>query len=201
MNGYSNIGHGGRNITLFEGHTGNATVSKFMGKHSVKFGVDYRRLSGYAEAPNNASFGFTQAFTQGPNPNTASSVAGDAFASFLLGYPATGDVNVATPGTYYTDYYSAFMQDDFRITSKLSLNFGIRWDYGSPITEVNNYMANLDIAPAYAAIALVKPGETGPYSGSLPRSLVRVEKIPRDAVGKVSRARLLELARGQSGVE
>jgi hypothetical protein len=138
MNGYSNIGHGGRNITLFEGHTGNATVSRFMGKHSVKFGVDYRRLSGYAEAPNNASFGFTQAFTQGPNPNTASSVAGDAFASFLLGYPATGDVNVATPGTYYTDYYSAFMQDDFRITSKLSLNFGIRYEYEPGISAKDN---------------------------------------------------------------
>ena len=137
-NGYSGIGHGGRNITLFEGHTGNATVSKFMGKHSVKFGVDYRRLQGYAEAPNNASFGFTQAFTQGPNPNTASSVAGDAFASFLLGFPATGDVNVATPGTYYTDYYSAFMQDDYRITSKLSLNFGIRYEYEPGIAAKDN---------------------------------------------------------------
>ena len=129
INGYSNIGHGGRNITLFEGHTGNATLTKFKGSHSFKVGVDYRRLSGYSEAPNNGNFGFTQAFTQGPNPNTASSVAGDAFASFLLGYPATGDVNVATPGTYYTDYYSAFAQDDYRISSKLTLNFGLRYEY------------------------------------------------------------------------
>ena len=129
INGYSNIGHGGRNITLFEGHTGNATLTKFKGSHSFKFGVDYRRLSGYSEAPNNGNFGFTQAYTQGPNPNTASSVAGDAFASFLLGYPATGDVTVATPGTYYTDYYSAFAQDDYRISSKLTLNFGLRYEY------------------------------------------------------------------------
>jgi hypothetical protein len=137
-NGYSNIGHGGRNITLFEGHTGNATVSKFMGKHSVKFGIDYRRLQGYSEAPNNASFAFTQAYTQGPNPNTASSVAGDAFASFLLGFPASGEVNVATPGTYYTDYYSAFIQDDYRITSKLSLNFGLRYEYEPGISAKGN---------------------------------------------------------------
>ncbi len=129
INGYSNIGHGGRNITLFEGHTGNATLTKFKGSHSFKVGVDYRRLSGYSEAPNNGNFGFTQAYTQGPNPNTASSVAGDAFASFLLGYPANGDVTVATPGTYYTDYYSAFAQDDYRISSKLTLNFGLRYEY------------------------------------------------------------------------
>jgi hypothetical protein len=118
LNGYSNIGHGAHNITLFEGHTVNATMSKFVGKHSMKYGVDYRRLSGYSEAPNNGTFAFTQAFTQGRTPNTASSRAGDAFASFLLGYPATGDVNVATPGKYYTDYYSAFAQDDYRSTSK-----------------------------------------------------------------------------------
>ena len=56
MNGYSNIGHGAHNITLFEGHTVNATMTKFKGKHSFKVGVDYRRLSGYSEAPNNGNF-------------------------------------------------------------------------------------------------------------------------------------------------
>jgi len=129
LNGYSNIGHGAHNITLFEGHTVNASMTKFRGKHSFKVGVDYRRLSGYSEAPNNGNFAFTQAYTQGPNANTASSTAGDAFASFLLGYPASGDVNVATPGKYYTDYYSAFAQDDYRLTSKLTLNYGLRYEY------------------------------------------------------------------------
>ena len=128
-NGYSNIGHGAHNITLFEGHTVNTSLTKFKGKHSYKIGVDYRRLSGYSEAPNNGNFAFTQAYTQGPNANTASSTAGDAFASFLLGYPASGDVNVATPGKYYTDYYSAFAQDDYRATSKLTLNYGLRYEY------------------------------------------------------------------------
>ena len=128
-NGYSNIGHGGRSITNHIGQTANATISKFMGKHSVKVGADYRRIVADTVPPNNATFGFTQAFTQGPNPNTASSIAGDAFASFLLGYPATGDINVSTPGTYFTDYYSAFIQDDFRASSKVSLNFGLRYEY------------------------------------------------------------------------
>jgi len=138
LNGYSSIGHGAHNITLFEGHTVNATMTKFKGKHSMKYGVDYRRLSGYSEAPNNGSFAFTQAYTQGPNANTASSGAGDAFASFLLGYPSSGDVNVATPGKYYTDYYSAFAQDDYRITSKLTLNYGLRYEYEPGIAARDN---------------------------------------------------------------
>jgi hypothetical protein len=129
MNGYSNIGHGGQNVTNYIGQTANATVSKFMGKHSVKFGADYRRILADTVPPNNGSFAFNQAFTQGPNPNTASSAAGDSFASFLLGYPASGSTNVATPGTYYTDYYSAFIQDDFRASSNLTLNVGLRYEY------------------------------------------------------------------------
>jgi hypothetical protein len=129
LNGYSNIGHGGRSVTIYVGQTANATVSKFMGKHSLKIGVDYRRIGAETIPASNGSFSFSQAFTQGPNPNSASTVAGDSFASFLLGYPATGDVNVSTPGTYFTDYYSAFIQDDFRVSSTLTINAGLRYEY------------------------------------------------------------------------
>jgi trimeric autotransporter adhesin len=138
MTGYSNIGHGGRSLTTYVGHTANTTVSKFLGKHSLKFGADYRRIEAATVPPNNGSFGFTQGFTQGPNPNTASTAAGDAFAGFLLGFPATGDVNVTTPGLYYTDYYSAFVQDDWRATASLTLNFGLRYEYEPGIAARND---------------------------------------------------------------
>ena len=138
LTGYSNIGHGGRSLTTYVGQTANATLSKFLGKHSMKFGADYRRIEAGTVPPSNGSFGFTQAFTQGPNPNTASTAAGDAFASFLLGSPATGDVNVATPGLYYTDYYSAFVQDDWRATESLTLNFGLRYEYEPGIAARDN---------------------------------------------------------------
>jgi hypothetical protein len=138
MTGYSNIGHGGRNRTTYVGQTANASVSKFLGAHSVKFGADYRRIEAATVPPNNGSFGFTQGFTQGPNPNSASTAAGDAFASLLLGFPAAGDVNVTTPGLYYTDYYSAFAQDDWRATSSLTLNFGLRYEYEPGIAAENH---------------------------------------------------------------
>jgi hypothetical protein len=145
MNGYSNIGHGGRNITNYVGQTANATLSKFMGKHSIKLGVDYRRVLAETFPPNNASFAFSQSFTQGPNPNTASSTAGDSFASFLLGYPTSGSTNIATPGTYYTDYYSAFIQDDWRASSSFTLNYGLRYEYEPGIAaEANQFTVGFD---------------------------------------------------------
>ena len=145
MNGYSNVGHGGRSITEYVGQTANATVSKFMGSHSVKVGVDYRRVAAGTIPPNNANFAFSQGFTQGPNPNTASSTAGDSFASFLLGFPASGSTNVTAPGTYYTDYYSAFIQDDWRVTSSLTVNAGVRYEYEPGIAaEGNQFTVGFD---------------------------------------------------------
>ena len=138
MTGYSNIGHGGRSLTTYVSQTANATVSKFMGAHSIKMGADYRRIEAGTVPANNGSFGFTQAYTQGPNPNTASTAAGDAFASFLLGNAATGDVNVTTPGLYYTDYYSGFIQDDWRASSSLTLNAGLRYEYEPGIAARGN---------------------------------------------------------------
>ena len=116
-----------------------------MGSHSVKVGVDYRRVAAATIPPNNANFAFSQGFTQGPNPNTASSPAGDSFASFLLGFPASGSTNVTAPGTYYTDYYSAFIQDDWRVTSSLTVNAGVRYEYEPGIAaEGNQFTVGFD---------------------------------------------------------
>ena len=136
INGFSSIGHSSRNLTTHVGQTANVTLSKFLGSHSVKLGADYRRIEASTLPPNNASFTFTQAFTQGPNPNAA--LGGSAFASFLLGYPASGEANITTPGTYFLDYYSAYVQDDLRLNNKLSLNFGVRYEYEPGIGAAEN---------------------------------------------------------------
>ena len=82
-----------RASTTYVGQTANATVSRFMGKHSMKMGADYRRIG--ADAMVSGRQRQLQASPRGSRrgrtPTTASTAAGDAFASFLLGYPATGD--------------------------------------------------------------------------------------------------------------
>ena len=141
LSGYQGFGHGGPSRTEHISQTANATMSKVLGHHTVKFGVDYRRISASAMAYGSSagSFSFTQAFTQGPGPNVASANAGDAFASFLLGYPASGSITVATPGHYFTDYYAGYVQDDYRVTSALTLNYGLRYEYEAGLRERDNH--------------------------------------------------------------
>jgi hypothetical protein len=98
------------------------------------------------EARSAGTFNFRANETQGPNPNTASSTAGYGFASLLLGFGQPNDVliqnwkNVAANSFYWAFY----AQDDWRISSKLTLNLGLRYDIDVPRTERFNRMNFFD---------------------------------------------------------
>src|ERR1043166_805223 len=71
---------------------------------------------------------FTRSMTQGPDPRSPSELGGYGFASFLFGAPTGGSIAHA-PRTYnYSHYYGAYVQDDFKVSRKLTLNLGVRWD-------------------------------------------------------------------------
>jgi hypothetical protein len=139
FSGYSGVGNGGPSRATHVSQTANVTVSKLMGNHSIKIGGDYRRISAHNDAGSNAgSFSFNQGFTQGPTPTTASPAAGDSIASFLLGYASSGDISIGTPATYLIDYFSGYIQDEYRLSSALTLNFGVRYEFEAGVREKNN---------------------------------------------------------------
>ncbi|MEO8593171.1 MAG: TonB-dependent receptor [Candidatus Solibacter sp.] len=149
------------------------------GVHNMTFGADYRRQQINRNSDPNArgQFTFNGASTALVVNGIAAPGTGFDFASFLLGYPDTSALRYGNSSLYFrTANYDLYATDDWRISQKFSLNFGLRWDYGSPITELYDHMVNLDVAPGYGAIAQVLPGQTGPYSGSTPRSLVRPDR-------------------------
>jgi len=105
------------------------TFTILAGRQSLKFGVliRYFQWLGYDSATYAGSFGFTGAETQNP---ASSKGTGDAFADFLLGYPAS--VARAYPGNNFGGqqwYKQFFGQDDIRISEKLTVNIGLRYEY------------------------------------------------------------------------
>jgi hypothetical protein len=134
--GTNALGNGGPNRNTHTTQTANASISRLKGSHTFKFGAEYRRIGANARSYSTSAgtYSFTQAFTA-PTP-TAS--GGDAFASFLLGFPATGSIVYATPAQYLIDYYAGFVQDEFRLNSRLTLNYGVRYEYEAGVREADN---------------------------------------------------------------
>ena len=67
-----------------------------------------------------------RAFTSGPDPNAPASASGNALAAFLLGYPTAGSIGAGIPLDFYLQDSAGFMQDDFRVGAKLTVNVGVR---------------------------------------------------------------------------
>ena len=114
-------------------------ISKYIGRHSLKAGADWRSISndGIDYDGNQASlyFEFDDRFTR---QNAAKSGGGSDMASLLLGYPAYASGFRSTKLFENVQYTSAFFQDDIRINSKLTANAGLRWEHETGLRERNN---------------------------------------------------------------
>ena len=157
------------------------------GKHSWRWGGDFRRIQVNTETSSNArgSFIFTGVNTsQLIAPGQPTSGTGYDFADFLLGLPQQTSVQYGENNYHFRgDYWDLYAQDEWKMRGNLTLNLGVRYEYVSPLTEQNNRIANLDLSPAVLnpalgtpAVAVVLPGQNSPYSGSLPDSLVRPDR-------------------------
>jgi hypothetical protein len=133
-----------------------ATFTKNLTKHTLKFGGEFRSVQFNAQQTGDTAtnFSFTPAFTQGPNPTQSSAVAGLGLATFLLGIPA-GGVNPAPALAMTTTYSALFLQDSWKLTPTITLNLGLRYDYEAPRTDRFNQLTNFDYN---AASPLQAPG-------------------------------------------
>jgi trimeric autotransporter adhesin len=147
--------------------------------HNFSFGGDYRwQEFNYLSQQNpRGTFTFTGAATQG---NESGAIAGGSdLADFLLGIPDTSSVAFGNADKYFREsVYDAFFADDWRVNPQLTINAGVRWEYGAPITELYNRLVNLDIVFPFAAAApVVATDPIGPLTGqTYPNSLIHPDK-------------------------
>jgi trimeric autotransporter adhesin len=138
MGTLSSFGGSNTNSDVYYSRTAAVGVSKFLGRHSLKAGFEFRTLHDYGiPASGPTSLGFTDVFTR-PNPLSATTGKGADLATMLLGYPTSGSMPVIGKFDDFVDYYGGFIQDDFRVTPKLTLNFGLRFEHESGIQEEHN---------------------------------------------------------------
>ena len=138
MGTLANFGGGTTTRDVFYSRSANTTISKYLGRHSLKAGFDFRTLhDDGTPAVGPSSLGFSDVFTRA-TPQTSTVGTGADLATMLLGYPTSGSMNVVANFNDFVRYYGGFVQDDFRITPKLTLNFGVRFEHESGIQESTN---------------------------------------------------------------
>ncbi|MCU1330367.1 MAG: hypothetical protein JWN34_5737, partial [Bryobacterales bacterium] len=159
------------------------TLTFIHGKHNMSYGGGFQRRQNNLQTHQGArgSFNFTGVITQAVGANGLPvSGTGYDLADFLLDRPYSTSINQYLGGN--NSFYlrqtaaNAYVSDDWRWKTNLSLTGGLRWEYFGPMTEKNNRMANLDVAPDYSAVAVVTPGATGPFSGPYPNGLIESRK-------------------------
>jgi hypothetical protein len=116
-------------------------VSMTRGAHNIRSGLDMRWINVFNENYNNSggNLNFSRQFTRS-TLNSNSVLEGNAFASFLLGAPNSGSVDVNPKPHYKWFFMAPWIQDDWRVNNKLTVNLGFRWDINGSVTEEDNML-------------------------------------------------------------
>ena len=151
------------------------------GDHTFSFGGEYRRqqLNLRAQQDPRGAFTFTGASTLGAASGILPSGARNDFAGFLLGIPDTASIAFGNADKYFrSNAYTAYFADDWRVNRSLTLNIGLRWEYGAPVTERQGRLVNLDIVPGFSAVSpVLASSPVGALTGiAYPNSLLRADR-------------------------
>lgn len=166
METFSSLGTDSNSFSVFHSKNFLTSVSKFMGRHSLKAGFDSRsvNIDGVNFSNNAGAFSFNDIFTRA-NPNSATAGTGSDLASLLLGYSASG-TGILASNLYQNVRYSAvYFHDDFRMSTKLTLNLGVRYEYETGLRGRDNALVTGFDRNLTSTIPVTLAGATAPKGG------------------------------------
>ena len=128
-------------------HSLTANVTKMAGSHSIRTGGElrvYRSFNNRRPIGVAPDLSFTNAFTRGPLDNSPVAPIGQDLAAMLLGIPA-GSMERTANSALQNKYFAVFIQDDWKVNTRLTINLGLRYELETPITErYNRLVAGFD---------------------------------------------------------
>jgi hypothetical protein len=147
VGGMETLGEGMGTAEFTNVYSVQPTLTRILGDHSVRAGYDFRIHRYNRRSPGHAAglYTFGTDYTRGPLDTSSGAAVGQQFASFLLGLPTGGRIERNASLANQNLYHALFVQDDWRVGAKLTLNLGLRYDYETPVTErFNRGVANFD---------------------------------------------------------
>jgi hypothetical protein len=118
-------------------HSFTLNLTKLHGNHNLRFGADfriYRQNRNQNPTAITPTLSFNSTYTRGPLDSSAAPSIGGEITSFLLGIPA-GSMDRVASSAEQDKFFALYVQDDFKLSSRVNLNFGLRYEYETPVTE------------------------------------------------------------------
>ena len=144
FNNYSQLGYDEHNQAIRETANIQVNVTKEMHSHSLKFGWLFELSRLNTNDAFSANFGFDSGMTSGPVAQTSSNTSGNDIASLLLGTGNGGSSPYNAELALSQQYWSFYVNDTWKITPKLTVTYGLRYEYQAPRTERYNRLAYFD---------------------------------------------------------
>lgn len=144
VEGYNQLIGNKGDPAMMEQYDFSPSITQVIGRHNLHYGVEFElfHVANSGIGQPNGVFQFGTGYTW-ENPNFSNST-GNAIADLLLGYPDSGSAQIKYNTYKAYKYYAGYVQDDWKITHKLALNLGLRWDTEtSPIDRHNRLMAGI----------------------------------------------------------
>ena len=137
IDGYSQLSAANGSLNPSTYYFASVGVSWVRGAHAIRAGAEHRILRecsyNYGNATPRMDFGTT--WTRGPLDNSPAAPIGQGFASFLFGLPTGGFADRNDSYAEQSRYTAFYFHDDWKVTPRLTLNAGLRWEFETPTTE------------------------------------------------------------------